>query len=82
MVRRERTEDPVPNSLEFDAFLEEVEAEWARYVNRRSTNPPSNLTNVGLSMWLMLKEDGTSMGRSAYLSCCERVRSPDVRKRD
>ena len=33
-----------------------------QYVNRRGDNPPAGLTAPGLSLWLMEKSDGTSMG--------------------
>jgi len=32
------------------------------YVNRTGVNPPSGLTPVTLSLWLMTKADGTAMG--------------------
>ena len=49
-----------------DVFLEAIEntkRRLQRYVNRRGTNPPEGLSPAGLSLWLMLKDDGTAMGK-------------------
>ena len=35
------------------------------YINRCGVKPPSGLSAAGLSIWLMEKDDGTSMGVTA-----------------
>ena len=32
------------------------------YINRRGEKPPIGLSAAGLSLWLMVKDDGTAMG--------------------
>ena len=46
----------------FDAAIEDAKTSLQHYVNRLGTNPPEGLTEVGLSFWLMEKDDGTAMG--------------------
>ena len=41
-----------------------AEEKLSHYVNRRGDNVPIELTTAGaLAMWLMVKDDGTVMGR-------------------
>jgi hypothetical protein len=52
------------SSTSFNAFIEKAKEMLSRYVNRRGDNVPSELTTVGaLALWLMAKDDGTTMGR-------------------
>ena len=51
-------------SPSFNALLENAKEVLSHYVNRRGDNRPNELTTVGaLSLWLMVKDDGTAMGR-------------------
>ncbi len=43
-------------------FIEEVKANMRFYVNRTGLQPPESLTRGELSLWLLVKEDGTAMG--------------------
>ena len=43
--------------------IEAARLRLSRYINRRGENPPPGLSAPGLSLWLMAKADGTSMGR-------------------
>ena len=48
----------------FDAAVEEAKERLRHYVNRTGENVPEGLSAVGLSFWLMVKDDGTAMGKS------------------
>ena len=39
------------------AFIIQIQAEFAHYVNRRGDNVPEGLTRAGLALWLMEKHD-------------------------
>ena len=43
-------------------FLQDVKANMQRYVNRTGFQAPHGLTRGELSLWLLLKADGTAMG--------------------
>ena len=58
----ERTAEPMEDSRALEEFVETVKADLSHYVNRRGTNPPPGLSRAELSMWLMEKDEGTSMG--------------------
>jgi hypothetical protein len=45
------------------AEIGEAQTKLERYVNRRGVDAPAGLTVQGLSLWLLLKEDGTAMGQ-------------------
>jgi hypothetical protein len=45
----------------FNAAVVEAKSRLTHYVNRRGENPPKDLTPAGLSLWLMLKDDGPAM---------------------
>jgi hypothetical protein len=48
----------------FDGLIEQAEEMLLHYVNRRGDSVPSELATVGeLALWLMVKDDGTAMGR-------------------
>ena len=47
----------------FDAAVEEAKERLRHYVNRTGENAPEGLSTVGLSFWLMEKDDGTAMGK-------------------
>ena len=52
------------SSTSFNALIENAKEMLSRYVNRRGDNVPSELTTAGaLALWLMAKDDGTTMGR-------------------
>jgi len=44
------------------AAVEDAKLGLLSYVNRRGLSPPEGLTRAGLSLWLLEKGDGTSMG--------------------
>ena len=51
-------------SSDFNAIVENAKEKLSHYVNRRGENPPDELTTAGaLSLWLMVKDDGTAMGQ-------------------
>jgi len=51
-------------SPSFNALIESAKEALSHYVNRRGDNVPNELTTVGaLALWLMVKDDGTAMGR-------------------
>jgi hypothetical protein len=53
-----------PSSSDFNALIENAKETLSHYVNRRGENVPDELTTRGaLAFWLMLKDDGTAMGR-------------------
>ncbi len=47
----------------FDIAVEEAKERLRHYVNRTGKNAPEGLSAAGLSFWLMVKDDGTAMGR-------------------
>jgi hypothetical protein len=47
----------------FDTLIADAKEALSHYVNRRGDNVPGNMTAGSLSLWLMLKDDGTAMGR-------------------
>ncbi len=49
---------------DFIQAVEEARQRLSEYVNRRGDGEPDGLTSAGLSLWLLDKADGTSMGRS------------------
>jgi hypothetical protein len=53
-----------PNIPGLAAEVAESRKALSQYVNRRGANAPAGLTRVGLSHWLMEKDDGTAMGRA------------------
>ena len=51
-------------STSFSALIENAKEVLSHYVNRRGDNVPGELTTVAaLALWLMVKDDGTAMGR-------------------
>ena len=47
----------------FRGAVENAKEKLSHYVNRRGENVPSHVTSVGaLSLWLMVKSDGTALG--------------------
>ena len=57
----DRVEQPLTR---FNALIENAKEVLSHYVNRRGDNVPSELTTVGaLALWLMVKGDGTAIGR-------------------
>jgi hypothetical protein len=51
-------------SSNFGALIESAKERLSHYVNRRGENVPIELTTAGaLALWLMVKDDGTAMGR-------------------
>jgi hypothetical protein len=51
------------SSSAFNALIENAKETLSHYVNRRGENVPREMTMGALSLWLMLKDDGTAMGR-------------------
>jgi hypothetical protein len=47
---------------DFQTAVEHAKESLSHFVNRRGENPPENATRGALSLWLMLKDDGTAMG--------------------
>jgi hypothetical protein len=50
------------NAADFEAIVETTKEKLSHYVNRKGANVPTNMTIVSLSLWLMIKDDGTAMG--------------------
>jgi hypothetical protein len=50
----------VPSS--FDTLIEDAKERLSHYLNRRGENMPAGMTVCALSLWLMVKDDGTAMG--------------------
>ena len=46
----------------FNTTIDEVKERLSHYVNRFGEDVPDGLTRAELSLWLMLKDDGTAMG--------------------
>lgn len=53
---------PVSEALAKQA-LEAARIRLSQYINRRGEKPPPGLSASGLSLWLMARADGTTMGR-------------------
>jgi hypothetical protein len=49
--------------VEFDAAVNAARETLSHYINRLGTNPPQNMTRGAFALWLMIKDDGTAMGR-------------------
>ena len=49
-------------SAEFQTAVENAKESLSHYVNRRGENPPEAATRGAISLWLMLKDDGTALG--------------------
>jgi hypothetical protein len=47
---------------DFQTAVENAKETLSHYVNRRGEDPPENATRGAFSLWLMVKDDGTSMG--------------------
>ena len=57
----DRVEQPLTR---FNALIENAKEVLSHYVNRRGDNVPGEMTTVGaLALWLMVKDDGTAIGR-------------------
>ena len=54
--------EQVNHDPDFQAAVEHAKESLSPYVNRRGEKPPENATRVALSLWLMLKDDGTATG--------------------
>ena len=50
------------SDAELAVAIEEARQHLTHYVNRRGIDSPRGLTRAGLSLWLLEKDDGTSMG--------------------
>jgi hypothetical protein len=50
-------------STDFQTAVEHAKESLSRYVNRRGENPPENATWGAFSLWLMVKDDGSAMGK-------------------
>ena len=46
-----------------DAVIEAAKEDLSHYVNRLGHDPPEGISAVGLSLWLMLKDDGSALGK-------------------
>jgi predicted phosphoribosyltransferase len=47
---------------DFQTAIENAKERLSHYVNRRGEDPPENASWGALSLWLMVKDDGTAMG--------------------
>jgi hypothetical protein len=47
----------------FASLIESAKEVLSHYVNRRGDNVPAGLSVGALSLWLMVKDDGTAMGK-------------------
>ena len=52
-------------TTDFHTAVENAKERLSHYVNRRGEDPPENATWGAFSLWLMVKDDGTTMGRAA-----------------
>jgi hypothetical protein len=52
----------VNRAPDFQTALEHAKEKLSHYVNRRGENPPEAGTRGAISLWLMLKDDGTALG--------------------
>jgi hypothetical protein len=52
-------------ATDFHSAVENAKENLSHYVNRRGEEPPENATRGSFSLWLMMKDDGTTMGRAA-----------------
>ena len=48
---------------DFDAAVNAAREALSHYINRLGTNPPQNMTRGAFALWLMIKDDGTVMGK-------------------
>jgi hypothetical protein len=48
---------------DFDAAVNAAQETLSHYVNRLGTNQPPNMTRGAFALWLMIKDDGTAMGK-------------------
>jgi hypothetical protein len=63
--------EPTPEGIALNLsneLIERAKSHLMRYVNRKGKNAPHDTTHGGLSLWLMLKDDGTAMGLPYYTS--------------
>ena len=51
------------SSSAFNAVIENAKEALSHYVNRRGEHVPGEMTRGALALWLMVKDDGTAMGR-------------------
>jgi hypothetical protein len=49
-------------ATDFQTAVEHAKGSLSHYVNRRGENPPENTTWGAFSLWLMVKDDDTTMG--------------------
>jgi hypothetical protein len=49
-------------SNDFKTIIDTAKKNLSHYVNRRGEHAPENLSRGAFSLWLMTKDDGTSMG--------------------
>ena len=49
-------------AADFQTAVENAKANLSHDVNRGGENPPENATRGAFSFWLMVRDDGTSMG--------------------
>jgi hypothetical protein len=54
---------PELSSSALNALVESAKERLSHYVNRRGENIPGEMTLGALALWLMVKDDGTAMGR-------------------
>jgi hypothetical protein len=81
LLRGFRTEEVAA----FDICVETSKQKLSSYVNRRGSNLPKDATAGGLSLWLMQKDDGTTLGiglgKSSALASSRGDVSPDLEER-
>lgn len=46
-----------------ESVIESARERLSHYINRIGLDQPSGLTVAGVSLWLMIKDDGTAMGK-------------------
>lgn len=49
-------------AVDFQTAVENAKENLSHYVNRRGEHPTENASRGALSLWLMVKDDGTAMG--------------------
>jgi hypothetical protein len=58
-VLREQTDQ---NATNFRTVVDSAKERLSHYINRKGENAPTSVTSGSFSLWLMTKDDGTSMG--------------------
>jgi hypothetical protein len=50
------------NNPDFEIIVDSAKEKLSHYVNRKGEDAPAHMTIASFSLWLMTKDDGTTMG--------------------